>query len=147
MSLASAWDGIQAGCVAVPQQGYSAQEPSARYQLSYAYGVNRSYWRFDYDVLLRFDCPSPPHTFRAYWSEKPPAGSSLDPVLIVQGFLAVCGSPGLALGTSRWFTMATLTLHWAAAAVISPDWVHIMDYGTNEGSIGLVRSGVPFPVA
>lgn len=145
MSLSSAWAGIQAGCVSVPQQGYFSQEPDARYQLSYVWGVNRSFWRFDYDVRLLFDCPSPPHTFRAYFSEKPPGGSDLDPILTIQGFLAVCGSPGTALGTSQWFTMATLEVRWSPSQVIAPDWVHLQNYKTNVGSIGLVRAGVPLP--
>lgn len=137
MSLASAWDGIEAGCVSIPQQGYFATEPLARYQLTYWHGVNRSWYRFPEPLTLVFNCPSPPHTFRAYFHEKPPGESSLDPILSIEGYLAACGSPGTYLGTSRWFTMAYILLTWKYGDVLSPLWVHLMNLNTNAGSIGL----------
>lgn len=144
MSLASAWAGIEAGCVHIPQQGYFATEPLARYQLTYAYGVNRSWYRFGEDVTLVFDCPSPPHTFRAYFYEKPIGMSSTDPILSIEGYLAACGSSGTYLGTSLWFTMAFFTLRWFGSYNILPRWVHLMNYDTNAGSIGLkIPSAIP----
>lgn len=145
MSLASGWDAIQAGCISVPQHGYFHTEPLAKYRVTYGYGVNRAYWQFDHDVTLVFDCPSPPHTFRTYFHEKTTGGSSTDPILSVEGYLAVCGSPGSSLDTSKWFTMAILTLTWRFGATIVPDWVHLMNYGSSSGSIGLVRLGKPLP--
>jgi hypothetical protein len=137
MSLASAWAGIEAGCVSIPQHGYFATEPDAKYQLTYAYGVNRSFWRFQDDVRLVFNCPSPPHTFRCYFHEKPPGESNTDPILSIEGYLAACGSPGTYLGTSLWFTMAFMTIKFAGGLTISPNWIHLMNYKTNSGSIGL----------
>jgi hypothetical protein len=137
MSLVSAWDGINAGCVAVPQHGYNSVEPDQRYMLTYSHGANRTFYRFPEPVRLVFTCPSPPHTFGAYFHEKPPGESSLDPILSIFGYLSACGSPGTWLGTSLWFDMAYILLTWKDGSVYSPRWVHLMNLNTSVGSIGI----------
>lgn len=147
MSLASVYDTVQAGCASIPQTGYVGTEPLARYQFTLGEGVNRPYWQFTYPVRLRFSCESPPATFGFYFYEKPDGESSTDPLFVCGGYMAACASPGTALGTSRWFTMVTLGIQWRGGPSGSVDWIHLMDYKTGVGSVGLVRLGVPFPVS
>jgi len=146
MSLSSAYAAIAAGCSAIPQHGYSAEEPLNKYQLTIGQGINRPYWQFDYPVRLVFDCTAPPAIIRMYFHDKSDGESSTDPILTIGGFMAACASPGLALGTSDWFTMASLAYRWFGSHDQVPDWMHFMNYKTGAGSFGLVRSGVSFPV-
>ena len=142
MSVETAWWGIDAACSSTPQHDYAVTLPPARYHLTYAFGVNRPYWQFTNEVVLEFDCPSPPQTFRMYVHEKPVGGSNTDPILSVEGYLSACGSAGTYLGTPLWFEMAFFTVRWAGSYNILPRWIHIMNYKTNTGSIGLLNAGV-----
>jgi hypothetical protein len=146
VSLFSAYTGIVVGCAAIPQHGYFASEPKADYMVTWFDGVNRMFFSWSEGAYLEFDCPSPPALFQAHFLDKLPGGSYTDPLLDVTGYLAACASPGSALGTSNWIVMATLAVQFFHAPVIFPHWIHFMNYGSNAGSFGLVKSGVPFPV-
>jgi len=142
MSLVSAWLGIDAACSSIPQHDYSVTLAPSKYMLTYSYGVNRPYAQFDHDVVLKFICPSPPQTFRMYVYEKPVGDSATDPILSVEGYLAACGSAGTYLGTPYWFDMAFFTVRWFGSYNILPRWIHLMNYKTNVGSIGLLNTGI-----
>lgn len=138
MSLQGMWDGVQAGCVAIPQHGYFASEPPSGYRLTWSVDGNRHSIPLWYDVLVEFDCPSPPAQFRMIFNDKPPGGSSSDPFLRIDAFLGVCGSRGFGLGTPRWFGMAAFNFTYSGLGVVTPDWLHVAYHSTNEGSFGMV---------
>ena len=138
MSLQAMWDGVQAGCVAVPQHGYFSTEPGDSYRLVWSVGGNRHSFALREFCVVTFDCPSPPASFRMIFNEKPPGGSSIDPILRMDAFLGVCGSRGFGLGTPRWFGMAAFNFTIHGRVPISPDWLHLQYYGTNEQSFGMV---------
>lgn len=138
MSLQAAWDGIQAGCVAVPQHGYFANEPLASYRIVWSKGGSRHSLTFREPVYAEFDCPSPPASFRFIIRERNPPSPGYDPSFRIDAFLGVCGSMGVGLGTSRWFGMAVFNFTIVDRLPISPDWMHVCYYGTNDESFGLV---------
>jgi len=145
MSLASDWDAVAASCVHIPQFSVHTEYPDDFYQVSVVYSVNSAFWRTLFPVQLVMDAPSPPSRFFLDFYERKDTLPSTDPILHLGGFIASCSSPGLHLGTSRWFIMATLGVQFANNAGLVPDYIHIQNYKTNSGSIGLVRTGVLLP--
>lgn len=138
MSLSAAWDGIQEGCIAVPQHGYFSNELPAPYRVIWSVDGNRHSIPFGDDILVEFDCPSPPASFRMIFRDKLPGEVTTDPLLRIDAFLGVCGSRGFGLGTSHWFGMAAFNFTTAGLGVVSPDWIHVQYHDTNEGSFGMV---------
>jgi|SRR4029450_11644337 len=147
MSLSSVYAGIAAGCVAVPQHGFFSTEPAGKFAISWQTGNLRGFYAWTDDVVFDWICPSPPAVVSVKVYEKPPAGSATDPIFEFGCYLTSCASPGFALGTSDWFTCVFPAYHFYGAADRVPDWVHFSNYKSAVGSIGLVRSGVSFPVA
>lgn len=138
MTLASAYAGIVAGCVSVPQHGYFAFEPLARYQVTFVRPGQRVFYRFNYDVQIEWDCPSPPAQIRITMREKPSETVNTDPIWHCDAFLTSCSSPGTALGTSLWFTCVSLNCNFRGNPLFFANWIHIQNWKTNVGSIGLV---------
>lgn len=138
MSLTDMWDGVQSGCVSIPQHGYFSIEPPLPYRVVYSRDGNRHSIPFYEPVYVEFDCPSPPAQFRMVFSEKNPPVPGYDPILRIDAFLGVCGTRGFGLGTPRWFGCAAFNFTLKGHAPISPDWMHVAYHDTNEGSFGLV---------
>lgn len=132
------WNGVQAGCVAVPQHGYFSNEAPRGYRLIWSVDGNRHSIPFREPVFVEFDCPSPPASFRMIFREKSPPVPGYDPVLRIDAFLGVCGTRGFGLGTPRWFGMAAFNFTTAGLGVISPDWIHVQYHETNDESFGMV---------
>lgn len=136
MTLASAYAAIQAGCVAVPQTGYAAIEPPAKYQVTIYEGERRIFYRFNYPLELEWDCPSPPAVVRMYFREHPEVSVSTDPLLTITTFLGACGSFGCFLGTSLWFKTVGLAYHFCGQTPRPCTTIHVQNWKTNVGSIG-----------
>src|SRR4029450_1590847 len=140
MSLASAYDSISAGCVAVPQHGFSAIEPMARYQVTFVRPGQRTFYRFSYNVQLEWDCPSPPAVVRLSMYERPGVVTDTDPIFHCDCFLVACSSPGTSLGSSRWFSCTLLNCNFGANPPFFIRWIHLQNYKTNTDSIGLIQT-------
>ena len=138
MSLASAYAAIQAGCVSIPQVGYFAVEPMAKYQVTIYQGKRRIFYRFNNELELEWECPSPPAVVRIFMREKPGDLVATDPLLTITTFLGLCGSPGCFLGTSLWFRTTGLAYHFSGQSPTPCTTIHLQNYRTNIGSIGFV---------
>lgn len=128
-----------AGCVSVPQHGFEHTDDFARYQVKIWHGGAATFYRFNYPVMVHWECPSPPAIVRLFFLERPDLEPDTDPILEVNCFLATCATAGFYKGTSRWFWTVNLAASWAGHAPAPIDAIHIQNYKTNAGSIGLVN--------
>lgn len=139
MSLASLFDATLSGCVADPQNGVTATLPPALYQLKIWHGGVRTFYRFNFPVTLVWDAPSPPAAVRWRFYERPELDNPTDPILTVNCFLVTCETPGTFKGTSRWFWAYDFTYHFAGIPPTALQNIHLQEYKTNVGSVGIVK--------
>ena len=139
MTLSGNYDIVIAGCSHIPQYGLDVVDSPARYQVKIWHDNKRTFYRFNYPVFIYWQCPSPPAIVRLFFLEHPDLEPDTDPILTVDCFLATCASPGLFKGTSRWFWTVSLAAHWAGHSDALITAIHIQNWKTNVGSVGLVN--------
>jgi len=143
VSLAGHYDTLHAGCLSFPQSGIVLVDEPRQYQIKIWEGGRQTFYRFNYPVSLFWDCPQPPAQVKLYFLERPDLEPDTDPLLSIEAFLPVCDSPGLYKGTSRWFWSYDIYFKWAGNAARIAQTIHIQEYKTNVGSIGITRYPLP----
>jgi hypothetical protein len=139
MTLAGNFDAVIAGCAHVPQYGINVIDSPALYQVKIWHRNIQTFYRFNYPVVVHWECPSPPAVVRLFFLERPDLEPNTDPILTVDCFLATCASPGTYKGTSRWFWTVFLSAHWAGHPDALITAIHVQNWKTNVDSIGFVN--------
>lgn len=139
MSLESGVAAIIASCMSPFHEDYFHTEPKAGYQVRARYGVNKLYWKTWEDLTLEWYCPGYPTTLGLRFYEHQDNPSLTDPILNVNGYVALCAQPPPALGATQWLWMATLNWMNCNSFSIPVTQVHVMYQGTAAGSIGMIR--------